>query len=76
MARKFTHKKDCVDDIDLEFNLHQYQKDDISNLLQALMEKYTDHSSEYSSGLVDGLNHAYKIINGTSDDYLSDIKEK
>lgn len=78
MSRKFKYNKnvDVVEDIDLEFHLHNYQKEDLSNLLETLMKKYENNGSEYSNGVVDGLNHAYKVVNGISDDYLSGIKEK
>ncbi len=77
MSRKFKYSKGNDNEIELEFNLQQDQKDDLSNLLEALMNKYQNVKiNGYYGGVVDGLNHAYKIVNGIDDDYLSDIKEE
>ena len=76
MSRKFKHTKGVNGDVELDFELSESQKSDLSNLIEALMNKYSNTKIYvYHSGVVDGLNHAYKVVNGIDDDYLSDIEE-
>jgi hypothetical protein len=65
-------------DTNLDFGLTDEQKLSISELFEKVMNKYELKSnigkdSIYFSGVTDGINHCYKIINGISDDYLDDI---
>jgi hypothetical protein len=52
---------------------------EISNIIEKLMIKYEKMSrfspnDLYFEGVQDGLNHAFKLVNGIQDDFLKDIK--
>jgi hypothetical protein len=56
--------------IQLREELSVVQKNDLSDILNTLMDKYQPNVvKDYYAGLVDGLNIAYKVINGIEDDY-------
>lgn len=71
--------KKLSENINLDFDLTDEQKLKISELFEKLMNKYELMSNKknnvYFSGVVDGINHCYKIINGKEDDYLDNIGE-
>lgn len=61
-------------DTDLDFGLTNEQQEKISLLFEKLMSKFNKpNSSEYFDGVVDGINHCHKVINGIKDDYLDGI---
>lgn len=65
-------------------NLTNDQQQCITNILEKVMNKYqiladnaenrgNEKSSAYFSGVVDGLNNAYKIVMDIEDDFLSGL---
>ena len=60
--------------VDVTNNLTDEQKQEASDKLETLMGKYmrlADRDDEYFTGVADGLNHAFKLINEINDDYNS-----
>ncbi len=54
----------------------------LSDLFEKLMAKYEglsngddDFVNSYYSGVIDGINNCYKVVNGVVDDYLDGINE-
>jgi hypothetical protein len=60
-----------IDKLHESIQLSDYQKIFLSRAIEAIMDKYKSNQAEYFDGIVDGLNHAYKIVNGIDDDYNS-----
>lgn len=68
--------------INLKFGLKKKQKKEISELFEKLINKYQKMSetathewtANYMSGVADGINHCFKIINETPDDYLDGVE--
>lgn len=60
-----------LEQLHTDLKLSDEQKKLLSDVVTKIMDKYETHSTDtdYFSGVADGLNHAYKIINGISDDY-------
>lgn len=69
----------CIDN-----KLTDEQKNYLIKIIENVMDKYEKKASDaekrgdknslhYNSGVSDGLNHAYKIINGIDDDYLDGV---
>jgi len=60
-----------------KLNLSDNQIKDLSDVFEIYMKKYEIMAGKdmhpYFSGVVDGLNTCYKIINGIDDDYNSKI---
>lgn len=74
------HMSDVISSLELT----NEQRSCIVNIIEKVMNKYDkkaiaaehrgdDKSSHYNSGVVDGLNNAYKIIMGIDDDYLDGV---
>jgi len=57
--------------VKIKNSLTPAQRAEMSEKLEALMRKYGKNSldNDYMSGVVDGLNHAHKLINQINDDY-------
>lgn len=79
-----TDKKLHISDVISSLKLTNKQKNCIANIIEKVMDKYDkkaisaenrrdDKSLQYNSGVVDGLNNAYKIIMGIDDDYLDGV---
>ena len=54
-------------------------REKLSDIFEKLMAKYEGMSNgfvnSYYSGVIDGINHCYKVVNGVVDDYLDGINE-
>lgn len=70
---------------DFDFGLTDDQKTKLSDAIMSILSKFgrvpsknkdnpyfDDVSCSYFNGVVDGLNNAYKIVNGIDDDYNCD----
>jgi len=58
--------------VDVTNDLSDEQKLTLSNKIETIMTKYSkSNNMDYFVGVVDGLNHAYKLINEIDDDYNS-----
>lgn len=58
----------------LNLDIPEETKTKILSIFDKLMTKYQRPDNEYFDGVVDGINHCRKVIEGIEDDYLSDIK--
>lgn len=64
-------------DVNLNFDLTEEQKEKILVLfekVQIKFERMGKGDAEYFEGVVDGINHCMKMIQGIKDDYLDGVK--
>ena len=73
--RKFNQLNESFEDEikKISGSLTEEQKHLLYLALDKLIKKYENMDGEYFDGVVDGINHCYKLISGVYDDYADGI---